>query len=75
LTIKIQTKVTFAFTKNKNYKREHDFNNDSRLDGLEILSAIKHSDLAHDFQVDMSKMTQDEIEKATEKEINHYTGK
>ena len=55
-------------------KREHDFNNDTKLDGLEILSAIKHSDLAHDLKVDTTNMTPEQAKKAYDNEINNYVG-
>lgn len=54
--------------------REHDFNNDSRLDGLEILAAIKHSDLANDLKIDTRNLKGEELKNAYEKEINHYAG-
>lgn len=55
-------------------KREHDFNNDTKLDGLEIFSAIKHSDLANDLKVDTINLTPELTRKAHEKEINSYAG-
>ncbi|CAF0898325.1 unnamed protein product [Brachionus calyciflorus] len=55
------------------YFMEHDFNNDSRLDGLEILSAIKHSDLAKDLQIDTSKIEKSKQREAFNMEVNYYT--
>ena len=54
--------------------REHDFNNDSHLDGLEILAAIKHSELAHELSVETANLTDEALKKATEKELGVYTG-
>lgn len=62
--------IDFFFT-----NREHDFNNDTKLDGLEIFSAIKHSDLASDLKVDTTNMDPIQARKAHEKEINYYAGK
>lgn len=44
-------------------------------DGLEILSAIKHSDLANDLKIETKNLSEEELKKAREKEINYYTGK
>jgi hypothetical protein len=43
------------------------------LDGLEILSAIKHSDLASDLKVDTKNLYGEELRKAHEKELKYYT--
>lgn len=55
--------------------REHDFNNDSRLDGLEILAAIKHSDLATDLNLETKNLSGADLKEAYHKEINYYAGK
>ncbi|RNA17205.1 multiple coagulation factor deficiency 2 -like protein [Brachionus plicatilis] len=55
------------------YFMEHDFNNDSRLDGLEILSAIKHSDFAKDLKIDSQSMNRDKMREAFDMEIKYYT--
>jgi hypothetical protein len=44
------------------------------LDGLEILAAIKHSDLASDFKIDTRNLKGEELANAYEKEINQYAG-
>merc|ERR1712150_338984 len=55
------------------YFLEHDFNNDSRLDGLEILAAIKHSELAHEFAASTANLTDESLKKINEKELKVYT--
>ena len=56
------------------FKREHDFNNDTKLDGLEILAAIKHSDMAHDANVKTVNLTDEALRVANEEELKEYTG-
>ena len=56
------------------YFLEHDFNNDSRLDGLEIFSAIRHSDFATELNVDTKNLTGQKLIDAHHKEINTYAG-
>lgn len=55
--------------------REHDFNNDSRLDGLEILAAIKHSELGHEMESVSANLTGDALKKAQAAELKDYTSK
>lgn len=57
------------------YFLEHDFNNDSRLDGLEIFTAIKHSDLASELQTDNKNITGPKLIDLYHKEIDSYAGK
>jgi len=41
---------------------------------LEILAAIKHSDLANDLKIDTKNLKGEDLKNAYEKEINHYAG-
>ena len=54
--------------------REHDFNKDSRLDGLEILAAIEHSDMAHELSIVTANLTGDALKEATRKELKEDEG-
>lgn len=54
--------------------REHDFNNDSRLDGLEIFAAIKHSDFANELNEEAKNLTGQHLIDAHNKEIETYAG-
>ena len=56
------------------YFLEHDFNNDSRLDGLEIFAAIKHSDLATELQINETNITGKKLIDLHHKEIDSYAG-
>jgi hypothetical protein len=54
------------------YFMEHDYNNDSKLDGLELLAAIKHSALSDELDSNLTSfMTNKE---RNENEIKIYTG-
>lgn len=55
--------------------REHDSNNDTKLDGLEMLNAIRHSDIASEIRVDTKNMTDVEAKEANEIELAYYAGK
>ena len=56
------------------YFFEHDFNNDSRLDGLEILAAIKHSELGHEMETITANLTGHALKEAHSNELRDYTG-
>jgi hypothetical protein len=45
------------------------------LDGLEILSAMKHSNLATELEIDTKNLNPEELKKAYDKEMAYYTGK
>ncbi len=54
------------------YFMEHDFNNDSRLDGLEILSAIKHSELSDEIDLNLTSYMTDKERR--DQELKIYSG-
>ena len=54
------------------YFMEHDYNNDSRLDGLEILAAIKHSALSDELDTNLTSFMTDK--ERNENELKIYTG-
>ncbi len=56
------------------YFMEHDYNNDTRLDGLEILAAVKHSSLGDEINSNIT-IANGTRKENTEKELNIYTGK
>jgi len=55
------------------YFIEHDFNKDLKLDGIEILAAIKHSDLASELLVNSTNMNATEMKMAFDTELSYYT--
>lgn len=44
------------------------------MDGLEILAAIKHSDMASELKIDTKNLSGIELKEAYDKEIAYYTG-
>lgn len=53
------------------YFQLHDFDNNTKLDGLEILQAIQHTAHAHDENTEDST----DVENSNENDLNYFIGK
>lgn len=71
---KIRVKCWSIIHKIRFFFREHDFNNDTKLDGLEILAAIKHSDMAHEASSKTANLTGEALKIANAEELREYSG-